>query len=67
MITMIETKTGLEVHLEKRGMIFTMGKPFDKLANKVTKEYEKKGYSEKRSKEIGKETAGKISRIKHLY
>ena len=41
-----------------------MGKAFDKLAKHITKEYEKKGYTEKEAKYIGKATAGKIFRNK---
>jgi len=36
------------------------GKKFDRLSKRVEHEYEKKGYSKKRSKEIGEATAGKI-------
>lgn len=44
--------------------MYFMGKPFAKLAKKIEHEYEKKGYSVKESKYIGKATAGKIARRK---
>jgi nucleoside diphosphate kinase len=39
-----------------------MGKAFKKLAGKITREYEKKGYSVKQSKYIGSATAANIYR-----
>lgn len=38
--------------------------PFGKLSGKVTKEYERKGYSKAKAAQIGKATAGKIAREK---
>lgn len=43
-----------------------MSKKFDKLANKVEQEYIRKGYSRKRSEEIGAATAGKVYREKKI-
>jgi len=37
---------------------------FKGLSNKVEKEYEKKGVSKKKAKEIGKKVAGKIANEK---
>ena len=37
---------------------------FDKLARKVAREYEKKGYSKKEAEEIGQKTAAKVYREK---
>lgn len=37
---------------------------FDKLSNKVTREYEKKGVSAKKARQIGNATAGKVAREK---
>jgi hypothetical protein len=37
---------------------------FNKLKNKVTRNYEKKGYSKKRAEYIGRATAGKVAREK---
>lgn len=41
-----------------------MGKAFKKLEHEIEREYEKKGFSKKRSEYIGKATAGKIYRNK---
>lgn len=40
-------------------------KTFDKLADKVTREYEKKGVSPQKAREWGRATAGKVARAKH--
>lgn len=37
---------------------------FNKLKNKVTREYEKKGYSKEKAQQIGRATAGKVAREK---
>lgn len=37
---------------------------FNRLSGKVTRSYEKKGYSKKRAEYIGKATAGKVAREK---
>jgi hypothetical protein len=37
---------------------------FRKLKNKVTRSYERKGYSKKRAEYIGRATAGKVAREK---
>lgn len=37
---------------------------FSRLANRVTREYEGKGYSRKRAQRIGRATAGKVAREK---
>lgn len=39
-------------------------KPFSNLSEKVTKEYEKKGYSRKKASQIGHATAGKVAQEK---
>ena len=36
---------------------------FSALAERVTREYERKGVSKKHAEEIGKETAGKVARL----
>jgi hypothetical protein len=38
---------------------------FDKLASEIAKEYEKKGVSPEKAKEIGEATAAKIGRRKY--
>lgn len=37
---------------------------FNRLANRITQEYEAKGYSKGRARKIGRATAGKIAREK---
>lgn len=37
---------------------------FNRLKNKVTRSYERKGYSKKRATYIGRATAGKVAREK---
>ena len=41
-----------------------MGKKFDKLSGKVEREYEKKGVSPSKAKQIGNAVAGQIAREK---
>jgi hypothetical protein len=41
-----------------------MSRKFNKLANSVTNEYMKKGYSKQKASYIGKATAGKVARQK---
>ena len=41
-----------------------MGKKFDKLSNKVDKEYQNKGVSPAKAKQIGNAVAGQIAREK---
>lgn len=40
---------------------------FNQLAGKVTREYERRGYSHKRAQEIGKATAGQVARAKRRH
>jgi len=40
------------------------GGHFNEVAQKIAKEYEKKGYSKKEAEEIGKKTAGNVYRYK---
>jgi DNA-binding transcriptional regulator YdaS (Cro superfamily) len=42
--------------------VVPLGKAFDKLANQVARQYEKKGVSPAKAKQIGKATAGKVYR-----
>jgi hypothetical protein len=37
---------------------------FGRLSSRITREYERKGYSRKRAKHIGRATAGRIARRK---
>ena len=39
-----------------------LGKRFNRLAEKVTREYEKKGYPKEEAETWGKDTAGKVYR-----
>ena len=41
-----------------------MGKKFDRLSEKIAREYEKKGYSHATAKKYGRATAGKVAREK---
>lgn len=38
---------------------------FNRLSRKVTREYEKKGYSKKTAERYGRATAGKVANEKH--
>ena len=44
-----------------------MPKKFDKLEKHIEREYEKKGYSRKRARNIGFSTAAKIARLKKKH
>lgn len=39
--------------------------PFDRLKNRITREYRREGYSKTRARYIGRATAGEVARAKH--
>lgn len=41
-----------------------MSAGFNKLKNRIAREYEQKGYSKQRAQKIGRATAGKVAREK---